>query len=414
MMVVMVLAVMLMMMPISSLSITRTGDGLPMHDAREASNAVVYARNFVSSGAGTEEHPFVGEDGAAGILAAMESVPAGVPLVVVVSSGFHQISTSLNLRSSTTLLGAGMNDTILTNSKPYRKMPSWGKLYAGVSVQNLTVDGNRYGDGVPIGQDCSFHGFEIAGAGVVLSSIKVTNMACGGILPHNAAIGFELSDSIVQDSHFGLWAEATCGYAAHKIVRNFFVTTRPGAQDAFDYDNGNVDGLMNCTQPATQELRNRMRNQIIGNTVLNSCKLGIAVARMGGFLIQDNLVIAPSPEMRDCSYHWCSPTGGNPIHIEHESFDIEIVNNRVRQGGNCTNCSVVVGIWVADSTNVTITGNTVHLENSTRDCIQFAADICQNVKPNHQNAHHDSCVARDNFHVLNNTVRGGRVGANVW
>jgi hypothetical protein len=239
-------------------------------------------------------------------------------------------------------------------------------------------------------------------------------MACGGVLPRTGSTGFQLTDSQVIDCHFGLWAEATCGYAAHLIARNRFVTTQPGVMDAFDYDNGNDDGLLSCTRPSTAALRRQMRNQIIGNTVINSCKLGIAVARMGGFLIQDNYVVSPSPKMRDCSYKWCDSTGGNSIHIEHESYDIEISNNRIVQGGNTNNSSVSVGIWVADSSNVRVTGNNVQLANSTRDCIQFAAGFCTNPKPNHQGAHHDDCTARVNLTVINNTVSGCRDGVNIW
>jgi hypothetical protein len=109
-------------------------------------------------------------------------------------------------------------------------------------VHNLTADGNRLNDGLPIGSDCSFHGFEIIGSAVTISFVAVKNMACGGVLPRTGSTGFQLTDSQAIDCHFGLWAEATCGNAAHLIARNRFVTTQPGVMDAFDYDNGNDDG----------------------------------------------------------------------------------------------------------------------------------------------------------------------------
>eukprot|EP00040_Diaphanoeca_grandis_P032528 m.197218 g.197218 ORF g.197218 m.197218 type:complete len:515 (+) comp32653_c0_seq1:165-1709(+) len=370
---------------------------------------VLRARDFVSSGQGSIDDPFVGTDGAAGILAAMKSVNYGIPVTILIDAGFSRINSSLNLHPDTVLVGVGMNATVLIN-KPYQHMESFGTLPEGAALYNLTVDGNRYNPMVKP-TDCNFQGFQIKGPNAVINRVQIRNFACGGVLPHTTAQFFQLTDSMIVDSHFGLWAEATCGYASHLIARNHWVSTNPGAQDAMDYDNGNADGILNCSTPATAAGRRQLRNHIVNNTVVNTNSLGIAVARMGGFTIENNLVIAPGPTIRNCSYNWCNANGGNSIHIEHESYDIEIINNRVVQGECSSNCSVSVGIWIADSANVTVEGNTIVLANSTRDCIQYAADFCTNAKPNHD---HDVCVARANLVVRNNSGSGCRSGMNIW
>lgn len=368
----------------------------------------VYASQFIVSGNGTESDPFVGSDQAAGILAAANSVPHG-PVTVVVGRGFYRVSKPLHLRNDTRVVGAGKDATVLAN-RPFTPFASWGSLQAGAALANLSVDGNRW-DKSNTGPPCGFGGFAIVGPNVSMSRVSLRNMACGCVLPKLLATGLRIEDSVFVDCHWGIWAEATCGYASHWVARNTWLTTRPGGQDAINYDNGNTDGVLDCPVPPTAKLRSEKRNRIVSNTVIASQKLGIAVARMGGFTIEDNRVTAPNATIRTCPYSWCDPNGGNSIHIEHESFDIDIVGNRVEQGGCERNCSVGVGIWVADSSNVTVTNNTVTLMNSTRDCIQYATPVCDNGKPNHA---HDHCGPRAGFAVKGNSVQGCRSGVNIW
>lgn len=359
------------------------------------------------TGTGTESDPYVGDDNAGGILAAMRSVPSNQEVTVIVSSGYTRISTTIKLRPNTHVKGAGMNATVLVN-KPYVHLNQFGVLDTNCTLRNLTADGNRF---TPSRNQSKFDGTGIAIVGVSasISSVLVKNMVCGGVLPRQGAMYFHLTDSIVVDSQFGLWAEATCGYAGHLIARNRFVTIVPGAQDAIDYDNGNTDGILNCTPPSATE-RPKMLNVIADNVIVNSRVLAIAIARMGGFVIKNNFISNPGPAMRNCQYYGCNPIWGNSIHLEHESFDVEVTDNVVVQGCR-QNCSTSIGVWIADSSNVTVTENHIDLGNSTHDGIQFATSYCTNKRPNHN---HDHCTPRNGVVIADNFVAGGRTGVNIW
>ena len=351
---------------------------------------VVYAHDFVVSGTGSLTDPWVGKDGAGGIRDAIASVPEAKAVHVVCSKGVYEISHVLQLRANSSVAGAGMNDTVLLHT-PFTRYGSFGSMAAGSGLRDLTMDGNRW---APTSAGLCVGGMRLDGAAISVMSVRVQNFGCAAFSPTQDADGLSITDCVSVDSHYFVWAEATCGYASHRYLRNQVFTTRPDPKNrsnAFELDNGNGDGLLNCTIPTTASERLARRNVLANNTIVNFMWQGIAIARMRGFELVDNTIL--SGEL--------SIPGGNGIHIEHDSGDILVQGNTVTQ-------PVSEPIWISASGNITVVGNTVSMANCTKDCVQ----VC--TQPHDETAPLGPLAGTGGMMISGNTLSGCRAGINVW
>lgn len=335
------------------------------------------ASAFVSSGDGTAAHPWKGRRGGAGVLEAMSSLRPGTACAVVVCDGGHYtLSAPLDLPRGVSVVGAGMNSTIFHKAGDSRL----GSMRASSSVRNASF--------LASGGD----GFQVDGPDCAACGVSLSNVFLNGFRLANEAKFFSLVDSSLTDVYYGLWAEATCGYAGHRIQRNTVELTRPAQKPGngmgFNWDNGNSDGLLNCTDPDPL-IRTEMTNIVEGNHIHSFAQFGIAVARMHGFIVRNNVVLhGPN-----------SGTGwGNAIHFEHECRDVLIEGNTAAHpvGGS---------ISVTGSSNVTIVRNTVDIP-VTKPKPSEACIIADNNRW--------PVVAVNGLRIEDNTVRGCNVGIDVW
>ena len=352
--------------------------------------SIVHARDFVKSGSGTRLDPWVGADGAGGIRDAIASVPTG-KVRVLCAAGFFEVSSVLKIRADAEVFGAGMNDTTLLHT-PFTTYSSFGSLEAGCTLANLTLDGNRW---APTASDLCVGGIALQAPDISVRRVRAKNFACAAFSPSRHSDDLEITDCVSIDNHYFVWAEATCGYAGHRYLRNSIATTRSDAKNrsnAFELDNGNADGLLNCTAPATAAERHARRNIVAGNRITNFIWQGIAIARMHGFEVSDNLILAGE----------LSLPGGNGIHVEHNSGDINISGNTVTQPQS-------EPIWIAASANVSVAHNTVAMANCSKDCVQVCTQPHRQAVPE---GHADPLDT--GIRIVGNTLSGCRSGVNVW
>ena len=336
------------------------------------------ASAFVSSGDGTAAHPWQGRRGGAGVLEAISSLrPGTAPCAVIVCArGHYALSAPLDLPQGVSVVGAGMNSTLFHKVGDSRL----GSMQARSSVRNASF--------LASGGD----GFQVDGPDCAACGVSLSNVFLNGFRLANEATFFSLVDSSLSDVYYGLWAEATCGYAGHRIQRNTVELTRPAQKPGngmgFNWDNGNSDGLLNCTDPDPL-VRAEMTNIVEGNHIRSFAQFGIAVARMHGFVVRNNVVLH-GPH---------SGTGwGNAIHFEHECRDVLIEGNTAAHpvGGS---------ISVTGSSNVTIVRNTVDIP-VTKPKPSEACIIADNNRW--------PVVVVNGLRIEDNTVRGCNVGINVW
>ena len=307
---------------------------------------------------------------------AVASLPPTTACVAIVcAAGHYALSAALVLPPGVSVVGAGINSTVLHKIGTSRL----GSMQARSSLRDVTILASG-GDGFQV------HGPDCAACRVALSDVFLN-----GFRLANEALFFSLVDSSLTDVYYGLWAEATCGYAGHLIQGNTVRLTRPaqkpGQGMAFNWDNGNSDGIV-CTDPP-QSQKHNLTNIVEGNHIHSFAQFGIAVARMHGFIVRNNIVLHGTN----------SGTGwGNAIHFEHECRDVLIEGNTAAHpvGGS---------ISVTGSSNVTITGNSVQMSlakpKPSEACI---------IADNNRNP----VVVASGLRIHNNTVSGCNVGIDVW
>eukprot|EP01043_Picozoa_sp_COSAG02_P046216 COSAG02_NODE_4305_length_5528_cov_18.902376_1_plen_233_part_10 len=180
----------------------------------EDERTVVHAHGFVASGTGSLTDPWIGKDGAGGIRDAIASVPYGKAVLVMCSKGVYQISHTLQLRANSSVAGVGMNETVLLHT-PFTSYGDFGSMATGSALWNLTLDGNRW---APTSAGLCVGGVALHGPAISVMSVRVQNFGCAAFSPSRDADGLSIVDCVSVDSHYFVWAEATCGYGGHRYL----------------------------------------------------------------------------------------------------------------------------------------------------------------------------------------------------